>query len=97
MFKALLLQVSSQATAGSAIAQFLLITLVTLIVSWIIRRFLVLQVLSRLGLNQGNRESVAAITSYAFGALLFTVLLQAAGVDLDSLALLAGSLGTAFV
>ena len=101
MFKALFLQVSSQVTAPSAtvepllvsIAQFLLITLVTLIVSWTIRRFLALQVLSRLGLDRGTRESVAAIASYAAGALLFTVLLQAAGVDLDSLALLAGSLG----
>ena len=49
--------------------------------------------LTRLGLSSGTRESVATIASYASGTLVFIVLLQATGINLASLAVIAGSLG----
>ena len=77
----------------SVIAQFLLIILITLIISFSIKRVLSLYLLSRLGLQQGTRESIPTITSYASGTLLCIVLLQFAGINLASVAVLAGSLG----
>ena len=86
-------RLGSQVISLSAIAQFLLIFLIAMLVSWGLRRFLSFQVLARLGMAQGSRESIAAITSYLSGTLLFVVLLQMAGINLSSLAVLAGSLG----
>ncbi|MGC1308715.1 MAG: mechanosensitive ion channel domain-containing protein [Phormidesmis sp.] len=86
-------QLGSSAISLSAVAQVLLIILIALIVSFGLRRFLSLRVLRRLGLSQGTREPVAAITSYAFGTLLCIVLLQAVGINLASLSVVAGSLG----
>lgn len=86
-------RLGSSVISFSGIAQFLLIILITLIVSLGLRRFLSLQVLTRLGLKQGTRESVATITSYALATLLCIVLLQAVGINLASLAVVAGSLG----
>ncbi|MGB3298218.1 MAG: mechanosensitive ion channel domain-containing protein [Phormidesmis sp.] len=77
----------------SAVAQVMLILLIALLFSFGLRRFLSLHVLSRLGLQQGTRESVAVITSYALATLLGIVLLQAIGINLASLAVVASSLG----
>ncbi|MGB3672397.1 MAG: mechanosensitive ion channel domain-containing protein [Phormidesmis sp.] len=76
----------------SAIAQFLLIVFIAVLVSVGIRRLLAFQLLRHLGLQQGTRESVAAITSYALGTLLCIALLQATGINIASLAVVAGSL-----
>ncbi len=88
-----LLRLGSSVISLSGIAQFLLVILITLLVSLGLRRFLSLQVLSRLGLKQGTRESIATITSYALASLLGIVLLQLVGINLASLAVVAGSLG----
>ncbi|MGB3766192.1 MAG: mechanosensitive ion channel domain-containing protein [Phormidesmis sp.] len=86
-------RLGNQMISLSAIAQFLLILLISILTAWGLRRFLSFQVLARLGMAQGTRESVAAITSYLSGTLLFVVLLQMVGINLSSLAVLAGSLG----
>ena len=86
-------QLGESAISLSAIAQFLLIILIALLVSFGLKRFLSFQVLSRLGLQQGTRESISAITSYVLATLLCIVLLQAVGINLASLAVVAGSLG----
>lgn len=87
------LQLGSSAISLSAIAQFLLFVLIALLFSLWLKRFLSHNLLSRVGLRQGTRESVAAIISYSLGMLLCIVLLQAAGVNVASLAVVAGSLG----
>jgi len=87
------LQLGNSAISLGAISQVLLILLVVLLVAFGLKRFISLQILGRLGLRQGTRESVAVITSYAIAALLCIVLLQAAGINLASLAVIAGSLG----
>ncbi|MEL7334418.1 MAG: mechanosensitive ion channel domain-containing protein [Cyanobacteria bacterium J06560_2] len=76
----------------SAIAHVLLIVIIALLFSIGVRRFLSRQFLGRLGLKKGTRESIASITSYIFGLLLVLVLLQAAGINIASLAVVAGSL-----
>ena len=75
------------------IAQFMLALLITLVLSLGVKRLLANQILGRLGLKQGTRESIATITSYSVGTLFCIALLQAVGINLASLAVLAGSLG----
>jgi potassium efflux system protein len=77
----------------SAIAQFMLALLVALMIAFWLKRLLANHILSRLGLKQGARESIATIVSYGFGAMASLVLLQFLGVNLASIAVLAGSLG----
>ncbi|NJM98686.1 MAG: mechanosensitive ion channel [Phormidesmis sp. RL_2_1] len=86
-------QLGTRAVSLGAIAQVLLILLLALLVSLGLKRFLLLRLLRPLGFKQGTRESVAAIASYVSGTLLCVVLLQAAGINLASLAVVAGSLG----
>ncbi len=86
-------RLGNQVIALSAIAQFLFILLIAILASWGLRRLLSFQVLTRLGLAQGSRESIAVITSYLSGTLLFILLLPLAGINLASLAVIAGSLG----
>jgi small-conductance mechanosensitive channel len=77
----------------SAIAQFFLVLLIALLFSLGFKRIFANQILSRLGLKQGTRESIATITSYSLATILVLILLQALGVNLASVAVLAGSLG----
>jgi len=77
----------------SAVVQFVIIILAAVLVSVGLKQLLLRYLLRRLGIQQGTRESIAIITSYAAGTLLCIVLLQILGVNLASLAVLAGSLG----
>lgn len=77
----------------SAIAQFLLVVLIALVATLTFKRLFADQILSRLGFKRGTRESIATITSYGLGVMLGLLLLQMMGVNLASIAVLAGSLG----
>ncbi|BAY50770.1 hypothetical protein NIES2134_116530 [Thermostichus vulcanus NIES-2134] len=51
------------------------------------------QLLPRLGLDLGNREAISTVISGAGGALGYIIVLQAVGINLDSLAVIIGGLG----
>lgn len=87
------LQVGATSISLSAIAQFLLSLLIVLVVSISLKRILANQLLARIGISQGNREAIATILSYGLGTVLLIGVLQAIGVKLSSLAVLAGGLG----
>jgi potassium-dependent mechanosensitive channel len=55
---------------------------------WIKKRLLM-----RLGFDTGTRETVASLIGYVLAGLGFVIVLQTAGLDLSSLAVLAGVLG----
>ncbi|MGA7953945.1 MAG: cyclic nucleotide-binding domain-containing protein [Gloeobacterales cyanobacterium] len=55
---------------------------------WIKQRLLM-----RLGFDTGTRETIAALIGYLLATLGFVIVLQTAGLDLSSLAVLAGVLG----
>jgi potassium-dependent mechanosensitive channel len=55
---------------------------------WINRRLLM-----SLGFDTGTRETIAALIGYVLAGLGFVIVLQTAGIDLSSLAVLAGVLG----
>jgi small-conductance mechanosensitive channel len=88
-----LLSFGNSSLTLSAIAQFLLALLIALIIAFGLKHVLADQILSRLGLKKGTRESIATIAGYGFGVIASLVLLQAIGVNLASIAVLAGSLG----
>jgi potassium efflux system protein len=87
------LRVGTGTLTLSAIAQFLLAILLTIIFAVFFKKILSEFVLQRLGLNQGVRESVATITSYGLSALFCLVLLQTLGISFTSIAVLVGSFG----
>jgi potassium-dependent mechanosensitive channel len=57
------------------------------------KSFLKNRVLKSLGFDEGNREAIATLSSFAFGAFGYIVALQATGFNLASVAVLAGGLG----
>lgn len=59
----------------------------------VIKGFLQDRVLAKLRIDAGNRGTIARLISYSLGCLVFIMLLQSAGFNLNSLAVLAGALG----
>ncbi|MFG3818747.1 cyclic nucleotide-binding domain-containing protein [Limnothrix redekei] len=59
----------------------------------IIKGFLQNRLLAKLRIDEGNRGPIAGIVSYSGGVLIFIMLLQSAGFNLNSLAVPAGALG----
>jgi potassium-dependent mechanosensitive channel len=79
-------------TIGS-IATLIFSAIVTSILARLLRNWLRKRILYKMGLEEGSREAIAAIISYSAGAIGFVVILQTAGVNLNSLTFLAGGLG----
>lgn len=88
-----ILKIGNSVVSLSAIMQLLGVFFIALIVTLSLKRLLSNQVLERLGLKQGTRESIATVVSYGFGAFFCVIVLQAIGVNLASLTVVAGSLG----
>jgi len=64
-----------------------------LVVSRLIKQVLKQYVLVRMGIDEGNREAISTIASYATGTLSFIFFMQVLGFNFASLAVLAGALG----
>lgn len=82
---------------GTTISIFFIIKILTIllgiiIICRILKDVLKQYLLVRLGIDEGNREAISTIISYAIGTLSFIVLFQAAGFNFTSLAVLAGAL-----
>ncbi|WP_126146810.1 mechanosensitive ion channel domain-containing protein [Synechococcus elongatus] len=83
---------SSQISLGSLILLAVLAGLLLYLMRQM-NRWLREIVLVRLGVERGPREAIATITSYLLTSLILIIGLQAIGVDLSSLTVLAGVLG----
>jgi potassium-dependent mechanosensitive channel len=75
------------------LVRLVLALLILVIVINLFKRLLKERVLVKLGISQGNREAISTLVSYGLGGLIFIVLLQFYGLDITSLAVLAGGLG----
>ncbi|ASC74176.1 Small Conductance Mechanosensitive Ion Channel [Halomicronema hongdechloris C2206] len=93
IFTTPLLRIGGSVISLATILQVLAVLLVVLTLTLIVKRLLTRVILKQLGLRQGTRESIATISSYGVGVLLAIALLQAVGINLASLAVVAGSLG----
>ncbi len=75
------------------IFQVILLLILVAILARFFKAVLKNQLLPRLGLDLGNREAISTVVSGAGGALGYIVVLQAVGINLDSLAVIIGGLG----
>ncbi|MEM9538452.1 MAG: mechanosensitive ion channel domain-containing protein [Cyanobacteria bacterium P01_E01_bin.42] len=67
--------------------------LIVSLVARLIKGFLKHQLLVRLGIDGGNRETIATLTSLCLGGFGYLLILSATGVNLSSLAVIVGGLG----
>ncbi len=88
-----LIRIGSSELSLGAIAQFLLVLFISLVVAFTLRHLLSQQIFARLGFKRGTREAIATLTSYGIGILLCIMLLQSIGINFASFAFIAGSLG----
>jgi small-conductance mechanosensitive channel len=77
----------------SSIVALILLALATFIVSRFISEWIKRGLLVRMGMSRGSREALAAVIHYLLAGLGFLIVLQAAGINLSSLTVLAGVLG----
>lgn len=75
------------------LVKLVLALLILIIAVSLFKRLLRERVLVKLSISQGNREAISTLVSYGLGGLIFIVLLQFYGLDITSLAVLAGGLG----
>lgn len=59
----------------------------------VLKTFLKTKLLTRFGMDEGNREAISTLVSYGVGTFGFIIVLQASGLKLDSLAVVLGGLG----
>ncbi|MEM1370293.1 MAG: cyclic nucleotide-binding domain-containing protein [Cyanobacteria bacterium P01_H01_bin.15] len=76
-----------------ALVQFGLYLIIAFVLVRSLKFFLKRQVLAKLNIDPGNREAIASLIAYSFGALSLVVILQTTGFNLSSLAVIAGGLG----
>jgi small-conductance mechanosensitive channel len=93
VFERPILSIGGSSLTLSTLAQFFLAVLIALIFSFGFKHVLANPILRRLGFKQGARESISTIASYTVGTIFGLILLQALGVNLASVTVLAGSLG----
>lgn len=93
LFTAPLFQMGETPVSLSAICQLIVALLIVVVLTGIFNNFLKRRLLFRLGIDEGNREAIATIISYAVGTLCFVVVLQSTNFNLASLVVLAGGLG----
>lgn len=58
-----------------------------------LKNFLKTKILTKFGIDEGNREAISTLVSYGVGTFGLIVVLQASGLKLDSLAVIVGGLG----
>ncbi|NJL02951.1 MAG: mechanosensitive ion channel [Spirulinaceae cyanobacterium SM2_1_0] len=75
------------------IVKLLLATIAVFALIRLLRQFLKSRLLAPMKLEGSNREAVATLISYSIGAIAFFALIQGIGFQLESLAVIVGSLG----
>ncbi|WP_347239477.1 mechanosensitive ion channel domain-containing protein [Microcoleus sp. FACHB-68] len=77
----------------SAVIQLCVLLLILIFICRTLKNFLKRRLLVKMGIDEGNREAISTIISYAVGTLGFIIVLQTSGFNLASLAVVAGGLG----
>lgn len=88
-----LFHLGNNPVSALSLLQFVLLGALIVIAEVVMRRLIVQRVLARTHLDEGMRFAIARIAGYLFIALGFYVALKVVGIDLSSLAVLAGAIG----
>jgi potassium efflux system protein len=86
-------EIGSLSISLSAIATFIILMIAVVFFARLLSTWLKHRLLVRLGLEHGDREAIATIIAYFTGCIGFLIVLQTAGINLNSLTVLAGGLG----
>ncbi len=77
----------------ASIIQAIILFLVIIFIARALKVLLRKHLLSRLGIDATNREAIATIISYSLAIISFLIVLQLTGINVASLAVIAGGLG----
>ncbi|MCU0544237.1 MAG: mechanosensitive ion channel [Oscillatoriaceae cyanobacterium Prado104] len=80
----------------SAIFKLILFAILAFIISRVLSEGIKRSLLVRMGLDRGSREAISTIISYILATIGCIVVMQAAGINLTSLTVLAGVVGIGF-
>ena len=92
-FTAPLFEIGKTPVSVGLIVQLILSILIVIVIVRVCKNLLKRRLLVRLGIDEGNREAISTIISYAIGTLGFVIVLQSSGFNIASLAVVAGGLG----
>ncbi|HEY9689166.1 MAG TPA: cyclic nucleotide-binding domain-containing protein [Coleofasciculaceae cyanobacterium] len=93
LLQAPLFRLGETVISAGFLLQLLLYTILVYGGAQVIKGFLQDRLLAKLRIDEGNRGTIAGIISYSVGCLVLVMLLQSAGLNLNSLAVPAGALG----
>ncbi len=93
LFTAPLFEVGTISVSLSAIATFILLMIAVFFLARLLSQWLKNRLLVKLGMEHGDREAIATISAYTTVFIGFLIVLQTAGINLNSLTVLAGGLG----
>ncbi len=88
-----LFKIGNKPISSLAVINLTISLLIAILISRLFKQFLKRQVLIKFKIDASNREIISTILGYGIGVLGCVLVLQANGIDLGSLTILAGGLG----
>ncbi|MEB3280796.1 MAG: mechanosensitive ion channel domain-containing protein [Lyngbya sp.] len=88
-----LLKIGNKSVSILAVLNLTISLIIAILLSRLFKQLLKQQLLTKLKIDASNREVLSTILGYGFGVLACILVLQANGIDIASLAILAGGLG----
>lgn len=93
LLKATLFKAGDESISLLWLFKLLLVLLIILVVSSLFKHLVRDQLLSRLGMSPGHRETLSTLLSYGIGTVGLVIVLQVNGLNLAPLAVMLGGLG----
>lgn len=93
VFRTTLFELGGQPVSLLWLLQVVTALLVVSLIARFVKSFLKYQLLAKLGIDGGNREAIATLTSLGLATFGYLLVLHATGVDLSSIAVILGGLG----
>ena len=93
IFTSPLFQIGGESVSLLWILKLLTWLLVITFLVKIVKRFLKYRILAKLRIDEGNREAIATLISYAIGTLGYIIVVQTSGINLAAFAVVVGGLG----
>lgn len=93
LFATPLFTIEKTAISLGSICTLIFWVVVVILISRVFGNWLKRSLLVKLGLDAGSREAIATIVTYSTGTLSLVLVLQASGIDFNSLTFLAGGFG----
>jgi small-conductance mechanosensitive channel len=88
-----LFKIGNKPISSLAVVNLTVSLIIAILISRLFKQFLKTKVLTKLKIDASNREIISTILGYGIGVLACVLVLQVNGIDLGSLAILAGGLG----